>query len=98
ALLGVFNDFDALVAPTLLGEAVTLDTNLQTAFRGRGGYAVLGALCYVPCLSVPMGFGPLGLPLGLSITGNLYAENTLLQIGMNYQRETDWHTKRPPAA
>ncbi len=52
---------------------------------------------YVPCLSVPMGFGPNGLPLGLSITGNLFGENTILQIGMTYQRETNWHRRRPPA-
>lgn len=32
-----------------------------------------------------------------SITGNRFAENTILQIGMIYQRETDWHRRRPPA-
>jgi aspartyl-tRNA(Asn)/glutamyl-tRNA(Gln) amidotransferase subunit A len=57
---------------------------------------VLGAIAGVPSLSVPMGFGPSGLPLGLSITGNLFEENTILQIGMTYQRETDWHRRRPP--
>jgi aspartyl-tRNA(Asn)/glutamyl-tRNA(Gln) amidotransferase subunit A len=57
---------------------------------------VLGAIAGVPSLSVPMGFGPTGLPLGLSITGNLFEENTILQIGMTYQRETDWHRRRPP--
>jgi Asp-tRNA(Asn)/Glu-tRNA(Gln) amidotransferase A subunit family amidase len=45
---------------------------------------------------MPMGFGSQGLPLGLSVTGNLFSENTLLQIGMIFQRETDWHRRRPP--
>ncbi|MEP7199268.1 MAG: amidase [Chloroflexota bacterium] len=94
-LLQLFQKFDALVAPTLLIEAVTLDTNLRTAFRKRGGYSVLGASSGLPCLTVPMGFGPHGLPLGLSFTGNLFDENTLLQLGMIYQRETEWHQQHP---
>lgn len=95
-ILRLFEKFDALVSPSLMIEAVTLDTNLKTAFRKRGGYTVLGALCGVPTLTMPMGFGHQGLPLGISITGNLFDENTLLQIGMIYQRETDWHKRRPP--
>lgn len=97
AVYTLVEQFDALIAPTLVGEAVTLETNLNTRFRGGGyrGTSVLGAIAGVPALSVPMGYGPNGLPLGLSITGNLFAENTILQIGMLYQRETDWHRRRP---
>ncbi len=97
AILELFNRFDALVTPTLIGEATSLDTNLNTRFGGARSSSVLGALAGVPCLSVPMGFGPNGLPLGLAITGNLFEENTILQIGITYQRETDWHRRRPPA-
>lgn len=97
-VLALFERFDALISPSLMTEAVTLDTNLKTLFRRRGGYSVLGALCGVPALSVPMGFGRRGLPLGLTFTGNLFAEQVLLQLGMRYQRETDWHTRRPPTA
>jgi len=96
AVLSMFEHFDALVAPSLIGEAVTLDTNLSTRFGRLRGTSVLGAVAGVPSLSVPMGFGPSGLPLGLSITGNLLAENTILQIGMIYQREANWHHLRPP--
>lgn len=95
AVLSMFEKYDALVAPTVVGEAPTLDTNLSQSRPGRRGYSVLGALAGVPCLSVPMGFGSNGLPLGLSITGNLFAENTILQIGMIYQRETEWHRMKP---
>ena len=97
-VLAVFEKFDALVSPSLMTEAVTLETNLQKMRRRRGNYSVLGALCGVPALSVPMGFGRHGLPLSLSITGNLLSEATLLQIGMIFQRETDWHRRHPPGA
>ncbi len=98
AVLSLFDSFDVLVAPTVAGEAPTLDTDLSLGSGGRRGYGVLGALAGVPSLSVPMGFGARGLPLGLSITGNLFDENTLLQVGMIYQRETAWHRMRPSVA
>ncbi len=88
--------FDALVSPSIMSEAITLDTSLKTLVRKRGGYAVWGSLYGVPNLALPMGFGRQGLPLGISLTGNLFDENTLLQIGMLFQRETDWHVRQPP--
>ena len=91
----LMNDFDALVSPSLVAEAPTLETNLQKMTRRRGGYAVLGALFGIPQISLPMGFGAQGLPLGISFHGDLFFENTLLQIGMIFQRETDWHLKTP---
>ncbi len=95
-VLALFEHFDALVSPSLMSEATTLETSLKTMRRPRGNYSVLGALCGVPALSLPMGFGPHGLPLGLAITGNLFDETTVLQVGMAFQRETDWHVRRPP--
>lgn len=90
------HDVDALVAPTLLVEATTLDADLKSG--RRGGYAVYGAVAGLPALSVPMGFGPHGLPLGLSLTGDLFSEPTLVRIGTAFQRETDWHLRRAPVA
>lgn len=95
-VLALFERFDALLSPSVMTEAVPLETNLQTMPRPRGNWSVLGALCGVPALSMPMGFGPQGLPLGLAVTGPPFGEATLLQIGMRFQRDTDWHEKRPP--
>ena len=94
-VLQLFDRVDALVSPTAVNVAPALDTNLQTMVRKRGNYSMLGALCGVPAVSLPMGFGRQGLPLGLCLTGNLWSENTILQIGMIYQRETDWHRRIP---
>lgn len=58
-------------------------------------YNFLGALFGLPALSMPMGFGRQNLPLGLSIIGKLFDENTLLQIGMIFQKETEWHKTHP---
>ncbi len=96
-VLEMFEDFDALVSPTLPWQAPKITDNLRKMRRRKGSYTVLGALFGLPALSLPMGFGGQGLPLGLCLTGNLFDENTILQVGMQYQRETDWHRRRPPA-
>lgn len=95
-LRAIFEEFDLLVSPSLVSEAVPITANLGKLRRRRGNYSVLGALCGVPQLTMPMGFGKRGLPLGISLTGDLFSENLLLQVGSAYQRETDWHLQRPP--
>ena len=96
-VLRLFETFDALLSPSLMNESLTLETNIKTTPRKRGNHSVLGALSGVPALGLPMGFGRQGLPLSLAVTGNLFDESTILQVGMTFQRETDWHTRRPPA-
>ena len=95
-LRALFRDVDALVGPTLIVEAPTLDTDLQQIRRGIGP-SVFGALAGLPAISIPMGFGASGMPLGLSITGDVFAEGTVVAIASAYQDETDWHDRRPPA-
>ncbi|HEX7046743.1 MAG TPA: Asp-tRNA(Asn)/Glu-tRNA(Gln) amidotransferase subunit GatA [Gammaproteobacteria bacterium] len=51
-------------------------------------------LAGVPGMSVPMGFVD-GLPVGLQIIGNYFAEAKMLNVAHRYQQETDWHTKLP---
>ncbi len=96
ALLRVFERFDALLSPSLMNEALPLEANIKKARRRQGNYSVLGALCGLPALSLPMGFGGSGLPLGMAVTGNLFDEAAILEIGMAFQRETDWHRSLPP--
>ncbi len=51
-----------------------------------------------PAASVPCGFTAAGLPVGLQIIGRPFDEATVLRAADAYQRVTDWHTRRPPAA
>jgi aspartyl-tRNA(Asn)/glutamyl-tRNA(Gln) amidotransferase subunit A len=92
----LFDDVDVLLSPTVLTEATPLEEDVLAGRAKRGGHAMLGAIAGVPGVSVPMGFGPAGLPLGLALTGPLFSDNALLLLAARYQRETDWHTRRPP--
>jgi aspartyl-tRNA(Asn)/glutamyl-tRNA(Gln) amidotransferase subunit A len=52
-------------------------------------------LAGLPGLSVPCGFTSAGLPIGLQILGPPLGEPTLFRVGAEYQRRSDWHTRRP---
>jgi aspartyl-tRNA(Asn)/glutamyl-tRNA(Gln) amidotransferase subunit A len=49
-----------------------------------------------PAASVPCGFTPDGLPIGMQVIGRSFDEATVLRVADAYQRVTDWHTRRPP--
>lgn len=55
-------------------------------------FALIGA----PAISVPCGFSPDGLPVGLTIAGRPFDERTVIQLAAAYEGATDWHERRPP--
>jgi Asp-tRNA(Asn)/Glu-tRNA(Gln) amidotransferase A subunit family amidase len=88
--------FDALLSPTVLTEATPLDEDLlEYRAHRRGGHAYLGAIAGVPAVSVPMGQGPAGLPLALTITGDVGSDRDILALAAGYQRATAWHRLQP---
>ena len=50
----------------------------------------------LPAASAPCGLDPNGLPIGLQIAGRPFAEARVLKAIDAYQRDTDWHRRRPP--
>jgi aspartyl-tRNA(Asn)/glutamyl-tRNA(Gln) amidotransferase subunit A len=47
-------------------------------------------------MSIPCGFDGAGLPIGLQLIGNYFAEARMLNIAHQYQLVTDWHLRTPP--
>jgi aspartyl-tRNA(Asn)/glutamyl-tRNA(Gln) amidotransferase subunit A len=56
----------------------------------------VGNLSGMPGMSFPCGFDRDGLPLALHLMGRPWAEQSVLDAVRLFQRETDWHTRRPP--
>ena len=52
----------------------------------------------LPAISVPCGFDPHGCPIGLQIAGRPFGEARVLKVADAYQRDTDFHARRPVAA
>jgi len=44
---------------------------------------------------MPMGFNQRGLPLSITLIGNLYDEASILEAAKAYQDHTDHHKKHP---
>jgi len=49
----------------------------------------------LPAVSLPCGFDGNGLPVGLQLAGRPFAEARVLKVADGYQRETDWHRRKP---
>jgi aspartyl-tRNA(Asn)/glutamyl-tRNA(Gln) amidotransferase subunit A len=58
-------------------------------------YTTAANLAGLPAMSIPCGFGQAGLPVGLHIVGNYFAEARMLNIAHQYQQATDWHARQP---
>ena len=85
---------DALLTPTLPITATALEevdeaTTPLALFTRPVNY--LGACG----LSLPAGFSPTGLPIGMQLIGGPFTDATILRLGRAFQRATDWHLRRP---
>lgn len=56
---------------------------------------VPASLLGLPAVSVPVGLGDNGLPMGMQIIGAKGADRTVLEIAQAYHKATDWPGKRP---
>ncbi len=90
-----FAKFDVLASPTSPSVAFRLgeisdpyEMYLQDVFTIP---ANLAGICGI---SIPGGFSD-GLPVGLQLLGNVFAEDKLLRVADAFQRVTDYHTRWP---
>ena len=61
-------------------------------------YTLPASLAGLPGMSVPVGLGDGGRPVGLQLIGDYFTEARLLGAAHRFQCVTDWHTRRPPTA
>lgn len=52
-------------------------------------------LAGIPGLALPCGFTRNGLPVGMQVLGPHFSEDTLFDLGKQYQQITDWHKQKP---
>ena len=58
-------------------------------------FTLPASLAGLPGMSLPAGFGQAGMPVGLQLIGNYFAEGTLLHAAHAFQQATDWHQRSP---
>lgn len=94
----VFEKFDLLATATLSATASKIEANLETELNVPDPLGAIGNLCGLPAISVPCGFSDDKLPVGIQFVGPALAEHSVLRAAQDFQRNTDWHKRRPPSA
>lgn len=103
AVTPLWRRLDLLIAPSRTRIANPIDLPLRTPSaqrerpkkRGLNDLGAIGNLLGWPALSLPCGLAD-GLPVGLQVVSRPFNENRILALGVAFQRETDWHRRRPP--
>ncbi len=101
----MFAEVDVLLAPALNRIAPKVSEPLDGSGRasprpeppkGRGFRSLVSAsnLAGLPALCLPCGFAD-GMPIAIQLVGPPFSENTLLAIGREFQKRTDWHRRHP---
>ena len=99
-LMALLEDVDVLAGPAA-DAAHRLDTpRRRGADQGPAGTPATPLpqaynLAGVPSLSVPCGFDPAGLPLGLQLASRHFDEATLLRVADAYERAMPWRARWP---
>lgn len=93
----MFSEVDILLSPTSPTTAPTIvdDRSLFEATRAATRNTYAGAFGNLPGLSVPCGFAPNGLPIGMMLEAAPWQEASLLKAGSLFQARTDWHLHAP---
>ena len=61
-------------------------------------FTLPASLAGLPGMSIPVGFGDAGMPVGMQLIGNYLQEAKLLNVAHQYQLHTDHHLKTPGGA
>ena len=104
-MLALFERFDVLALPTT--QVWPFDARerwpQQIAGRTMDTYhrwmesVIYATFAGLPCISVPAGFGPQGLPMGLQLIGRPHCDGALLQVAAAYEALIgDWLAVAPP--
>jgi aspartyl-tRNA(Asn)/glutamyl-tRNA(Gln) amidotransferase subunit A len=100
-IAAIFADVDLLVTPTTPIPAPAIAELKQNPdllrprelllLRNTRPINVWG----LPAISIPCGFTPSGLPIGLQIIGPHWGETEVLQLAHAYEQATAWHKREP---
>ncbi|WP_372988461.1 Asp-tRNA(Asn)/Glu-tRNA(Gln) amidotransferase subunit GatA [Marinobacter sp.] len=91
-----FKEVDVLMSPTSPSPAFVQGekTNDPVTMYLEDIFTIAINLAGLPAMSVPAGFVD-GLPVGLQIIGDYFAEARLLNAAHQFQQVTDWHQREP---
>jgi len=98
ALAKLFQSYDYLLLPSAQVFPFAAQEHWPKQINGkkmdtyhRWMEVVIGpTMAGVPSLSVPVGFGPTGLPMGMQVIGKPHADLSVLQLAHAYEQAAPW--------
>lgn len=91
-----FAECDVIAAPTAPSVAWKIGSHTDPVANYLADiYTLPASLAGLPGLSLPVGAGENGLPVGLQLVGNYLQEGRLLNMAHRLQQVTDWHQQCP---
>ena len=102
--MGLFETYDALVLPTAQVWPFPVEWTHPTRINGTimdtyhrwMEVVVPVSLIGLPAVTLPAGFGPNGLPMGIQVFGRPGSDQMLLNLAEAYHCATHWPQERPP--
>ena len=100
----LFQSFDVLALPSAQVWPFDVDLVHPTEIAGvqMDTYhrwmecMVPASLTGLPALSVPVGFGPEGLPAGMQLIGSKGSDDRLIALATAWHEASDWQKHTPP--
>ncbi len=92
-----FSEVDVIVTPTTPTPAFRVGEKISDPLQMylNDIFTISANLAGTCAISIPCGFSSSGLPIGFQIIGRPFDEETVLRLAGTYERETDWHMRRP---
>ena len=92
-----FQDVDAIAMPTTPAPAFRIGEHLDDPLAMYLGdiFTVSANLTGLPAISVPAGFTPARLPVGLQLMTRPFDEATLFRLADAYERDALWSRASP---
>jgi aspartyl-tRNA(Asn)/glutamyl-tRNA(Gln) amidotransferase subunit A len=89
----LFQSIDVLATPTVPVTAPPINGPIdgELILRNTWPFNAAGT----PAISIPCGLDRQGLPVGLQLVAARGSDHLILAAADRFQRETDWHRRRP---
>ena len=95
-----FEKCDVIMSPTSPSTAFRIGDRTANPVQMylSDVFTIAASLAGLPGISIPCGLDAAGLPVGLQIIGNYFSEARMLNVANVFQKQTDWHLRKPPIA